>query len=119
MMIRRCCTADLGPTGRERQKLQAVEVSKRVIVVRGYDECGTDVDGTIVFILKWKRVGIPLLLRTTQRLDLVSAQRGSIVEDEREKKKNGKPPNAFNFCDSTRFQMRFGFESAKINNQKL
>lgn len=83
MMIRRC-TADLGPTGRERQKLQAVEVSKRVIVVRGNEECGTDVDGTIVFILKWKRVGIPLLLRTTQRLDLVSAQRGSIVKDERE-----------------------------------
>lgn len=111
MMIRRC-TADLGPTGRERQKLQAVEVSKRVIVVRGYDECGTDVDGTIVFILKWKRVGIPLLLRTTQRLDLVSAQRGSIVKDEREKK-NGKPPNAFNRCDSTPFPNTLRFWISK------
>lgn len=71
---------------RERQKLQAVEVSKRVIVARGKQECGTNVGGTIVFILKWKRVGIPLLLRTTQWLDLVSAQRGYIglVENERE-----------------------------------
>lgn len=86
VMMIRLCTADLGPTGceRERQKLQAVEVSKRVIVVRGNQECGTNVSGTIVFILKWKRVGIPLLLRTTQWLDLVYAQRGSIVENERE-----------------------------------